>query len=255
MKNTLTLIVLALFFLHKNDAQVVLEKIYTPAESFTTKVIAFESDKTKKTMYAELTKERINIYDSSHELYKEVIAKNDSYFKQMFLPTDHLFNDDDNIELIVLEGTNENSYGQFCIINENGEILQRIGPDRFYSGDKDESMPLVELIEEWNGGRKIKINGSQEIYIYDVTGVSTPNSITKEKSSSFSFYPNPTYEVLTIEFDKNMTGTLNIYDLNGKHVKSNDVDQQRNIEVEISTLRPGTYLWQLNNIQSKFVKE
>jgi hypothetical protein len=60
-------------------------------------------------------------------------------------------------------------------------------------------------------------------------------------SSQFSIYPNPTNDLITINFQKTISGIINVVDINGKEVITEKLNLSDQIILSIYGLQPGIY--------------
>jgi uncharacterized repeat protein (TIGR02543 family) len=75
-----------------------------------------------------------------------------------------------------------------------------------------------------------------------------------EEHSAFVIYPNPVVDILHINYTTIVpTGKIEIYDLNGKCVKTKTISNQNTIN--LSTLPAGTYLVKTGNKLTKIIKQ
>ncbi|MEI6090542.1 MAG: T9SS type A sorting domain-containing protein [bacterium] len=96
---------------------------------------------------------------------------------------------------------------------------------------------------------------SRTIAIYDITnitGISVPSKETV-------LYPNPTSQLLNLEFDKNLDYNVQIIDESGKIIDSFPISNSYQLNYDTSKLPKGMYILQLNSKSSsnsyKFQKE
>jgi len=84
----------------------------------------------------------------------------------------------------------------------------------------------------------------------------TINNNTIENLSDFTIYPNPASEQLHIRLgdDFFMNGDLSIYDLSGKLVYTGSLTA-KNSTIEISTLRPGSYIVKIRSLSGHQINE
>lgn len=75
----------------------------------------------------------------------------------------------------------------------------------------------------------------------DVFAVTGNASIDEVKANGFKLYPNPTTDVLNIEFMDAVTGELMIYDLSGRVVFTQNINGVNNLQVDVNSLSKGVY--------------
>ena len=81
--------------------------------------------------------------------------------------------------------------------------------------------------------------------IQDIAIINSASSISEEKQQTFNVYPVPATN--TIEFSSTLrNGIASILSLDGKLLQSMNFSSA-NAEIDISTLKPGTYLLLLNS--------
>ena len=105
-------------------------------------------------------------------------------------------------------------------------------------------------------------------YIYNASQVVTPAGVNVQEQVitpfTFSFYPNPATENITVNYSLEQSAkvTYTIYDLTGKQVQSDSSNrfpgaQQQNVDV--NNLQAGTYLFSVNVngnvITKRFIKK
>lgn len=67
------------------------------------------------------------------------------------------------------------------------------------------------------------------------------SSIENHASLAFEMYPNPTSQYLNIKGNWNGTVTLNIYDVTGRKIKTQKVESDNNIILDVTDLSTGVY--------------
>jgi len=85
--------------------------------------------------------------------------------------------------------------------------------------------------------------GTQTILRYQNTipGTASAASLSELKSSSFSVYPNPVTDVLTISFDNEEDKTVSLFSADGKEISSQTVNGLTT-SLDVSELSKGIYL-------------
>lgn len=193
------------------------------------------------------------LYNSSHELYKTIALNIGSDYRASYicLMTDKLFNSDSKIEFIV--SSYGNSSSKMTLFNEDGMILYEFG-DGYHA----------DVVRDLNMGYKLivmKAGDDSSTTFYDVYTLSGTLSVEQQevlaKSSLYSF-PNPAVNKMTINTDlKNgETGNLEVFDSNGKKVLEKKLPVTDNkVEIDVTTLTRGVYIYRLNGKSNKFIKE
>ena len=106
------------------------------------------------------------------------------------------------------------------------------------------------------------VGGVPQLYLNDAASYARQISGFSENISTFAFFPNPTSDILHIQFDQN-TATkiqLNIVDITGKVIYTDArYIFDSNIELDVNNLESGIYLVQIideDNVRTKkFVVE
>jgi hypothetical protein len=92
------------------------------------------------------------------------------------------------------------------------------------------------------------------LIIDDISFVTKPNASVKELNNQLNVFPNPTNG--TISINHNIAKTLDIYKLDGSHIKSYKIEGQETLQIDISYLSNGIYLISNNNNQhTTFIKQ
>ena len=69
-----------------------------------------------------------------------------------------------------------------------------------------------------------------------------------EATSSFTVYPNPTDTVLNIQMESNQIGlTYEVFDILGKQISSNTLENERLTQINVSNWNSGLYLIKISN--------
>lgn len=97
---------------------------------------------------------------------------------------------------------------------------------------------------------------------YQVKATATSNLLSIEDGQSYeasvNVYPNPTTDILNITSDTQPFTAVDIVDLNGRLIKSLEVDAN-NVTTNVQELKPGLYILNISNkegtISRKFIKE
>lgn len=164
--------------------------------------------------------------------------------------TESLFDNDNGLEFLF---TLSNSPGEYTgIYNEDGTII--FSQNGAYPG-VTLNIPIVNVpIYNTPSGTKLILSFpyTLEAKVYSLQGtLSTPELINNSVfDESLNIFPNPTSGSTTIEYTlpKNTTtGNIEIYDLNGKFIKSYLVENTRkNIIINNGEIPSGTYIYNLN---------
>jgi hypothetical protein len=74
----------------------------------------------------------------------------------------------------------------------------------------------------------------KEVFVLPVSGIFDQHDI------DMKIYPNPTKDIVNVEFDKGITGILNICTINGRPIIQKQVDSRR-VVVDLGGIKPGVY--------------
>ena len=141
------------------------------------------------------------------------------------------------------------------LINENGVVLQQFG-------DKQDALIVKTLSNNYKLITQ-KATYASNIYtttkdVYALTGSLSVNQ-SKALSKSLVAYPNPVKDVLNITnpSDKTADTNLKVYSVSGKLVlQKNIADNNEDfIKLDVSGLQSGVYVYKINEVSNKFIKE
>jgi len=79
------------------------------------------------------------------------------------------------------------------------------------------------------------------------------HTLTHNLNIKTKVYPNPTSNILIIELDKNIDGELLVYDTNGKLVITDKLVDQKQKQLNFSSLKQGNYFLHINGANRKSV--
>lgn len=75
-------------------------------------------------------------------------------------------------------------------------------------------------------------------------------------TSKFNVFPNPTSDIVTITNNENIgIEQIEVYDINGKNIKSQNYSNQNEIQLNISDFPAGTYMFHIKTNQGTAVKK
>ena len=165
-------------------------------------------------------------------------------FSRVSLFTDKLFNSDNLIEFLYVS-TLPNTQPDMKLINENGVILQDFGLHSY-----------AAVIKNVDGDFKLITEYSTEKKVYALPGVllSSQNYLL---SKDVKAYPNPVNDIMNIVSDsKNHYVDVAIFSIDGKEIqKSNVKSTEGFINLDVSALSSGTYIYKIGNYSGTFIKE
>ena len=109
-----------------------------------------------------------------------------------------------------------------------------------YSNSKiNMDFSIGEVVIETYQNNEILSQGFHQGLLIVQTGVSELDFLTK-------VYPNPTTNIVVVELEKDITGDIILYDINGRLMLRNKLENERIKYVDFSKLNQGNYLLQLN---------
>lgn len=211
----------------------------------------------------------VTIYNLDHTLYNSVSIDYDTLNINNF-PDDgiiisamsqHLFDNDDGIEFIVIiyfyEPNSDVNHTVTAVIDENGAILYTfygVYPPYY---DLESFMPNPSWIINTNNGVKMILVSDNSINVYGLPG--TVNSITNtsQNSNSIFGYPNPTHNSINISYNLPQnckTANLYLYNSENKLIRKFNINSNSNkIKIKTDNLSSGIYYYRIvgNNYKSK----
>jgi len=94
---------------------------------------------------------------------------------------------------------------------------------------------------------------SSEVRVYDISGILSSDKFVLE---NFKIYPNPATNVVNITNSDNMfINQVQVYDLSGKLITTQNFNNETEIQLNVETLKPETYLIHLQTNQGITVKK
>lgn len=171
-----------------------------------------------------------------------------------------IFNDDDKFEIIAFYSTNNllNGPHNLVIFNEDGTIIKDFGGDfyPYYSSAgvtvyKDD---IVKIFVDKKTNRIKMLLRRQNTELYDLgensLGIQEINDLTQTYA-----FPVPTSTVLNVTNPKNGSSLIEVFDLSGRKVLTNEISTNIDItQIDVSSLLKGTYVYKIGNSSSKFIK-
>lgn len=196
----------------------------------------------------------IKIYNETHLLTHTftVPLPLNSSISDIINITDNLFNSDSSIEFLIALSINDNGVfsNKMILVNDNGIILQEFNNTGHYA----------EIYKTSNGIYKLIIKkGNGPDYILDVYSLPGTLSINQQQflSKKTVGYPNPTENNISItnNLESGKIGILEVFNTSGQKVLEKEVVSENNeINVDVSTLSSGVYIYKLNGETNKFIK-
>lgn len=239
-------------------AQATLEHSYQTTKFQSDETNAFLTDTGLKYYTLNNSTGTLLIYDDLHSLIKTVnIPIPGGYsLNYLYIITDKLFNTDPLIEFII-SFTNNNADDPFIftLINENGTILQQFGDKikAYVVKGTNNSFKLITV-----SNVPSQNNGFYDYDIYSLPGT-TLNILQNELPENYFFgFPNPAeYKIaITNNLQNGENGTLEVFDENGKKViKKNVIGGNSEINLDVTELSNGVYIYKLNGQTNRFIKK
>ncbi len=186
----------------------------------------------------------MKIYNEQHTLIKTINFTTRP--RRIHFITDKLFNQDNLFEILYDDNTN------LYLINENNNLIQTIQNRQF-----------ARIIKTSSNKYKLvaSANSPNNTLIYDVYSLSGTLSLFQQEiylKNSFVGYPNPTESFINItnKLSNGENAILEIFDTNGKKVMVKNVTGGNNeINLDVTELNSGVYIYKLNGQTNKFIKK
>lgn len=201
----------------------------------------------------------LEIYNSSHSRTNNIKVPIDTGYilTGIYGLSDKLFNNDSLIEFLVFtEKTNlpAGSYAKYklTLVNQNGDVLQQLG-----------EVDYAQITKDNNGKFKLittmQYEVSREMYnVWSLPGTSLGILPLNKNISSLVGYPNPTENRITItnNLENGQNATLQVFEINGKKVMQKNVaGENGEINLDVTELNEGVYIYKLNGQTNRFVKK
>lgn len=239
--------------------QAILEHSYTTRDWNWDETNAFKTDAGLNYYTVEGTN-TLKFYNSSHSLTTTVTIPIDSGYSLngIYCLSDKLFNTDGLIEFLVVSTiyTNSTNIFKLTLINEQGTILQQMGNRNEIHIVKSPTSNQFKLITMLDSYANIEGTG-YKYDVYSLPGTSLGTVMLNKNASSFFGYPNPTGNKIAItnNLENGQNGTLEVFDTNEKKVmQKNIVGENGEINLDVSKLSNGVYIYKLNGQTNRFIK-
>jgi len=258
-----TIFLTSFFCVH---GQINLEASYNSASSDLYMVnLEVDGEKYVKVQRGDSAFRFITLYNLDHSLWKTIdcnpfpiftfiqgigALNNGRFDYDILYITQHLFDNDDDIEFLYTVRSGNCPQFYTGIYNEDGSSLFT----------QDSAAPLVRvnvpiaarpIYNTVNGTKMIlSFPCSNEAKVYSLSGTLT-NSLGLELVDDYKLlaYPNPSSEYTTIEYEFPQginQGEIAIYDLNGREIKRYSIDNTfKNLILYNNDLSSGTYMYSL----------
>lgn len=141
------------------------------------------------------------------------------------------------------------------LLNEKGDVLQQFGDkqDALIVKTLSNNYKLITQKATYNSGLYVTKKD-----VYALTGSLSVNQV-KDLSKSLVAYPNPVKDVLNITNPADKTGdaSLKVFSATGKLVLQKNIagNNEDFIKLDVSTLQSGVYIYKINDVSNKFIKE
>lgn len=208
----------------------------------------------------EIVSSKLEIYNHSFVLEKSIGVFEDTRFEVdwyygnslIFLPSHKLFNQDDKIQILVyarIGGSDSGSWSLF-VINEDGEIEFDFGsvePLRIFTDDN-----VVKLLVGSNN-----YSNGYDFKVYSLPGDAAVATTEVLNNTKMMGYPNPARNHINLSnvLQDGEQGLLEVFSSNGARVMQQTVvGGNDDIQIDISGLRGGTYIYRINRHSGKFIK-
>ncbi len=248
------------------NAQIALEATYDSASSnFYMVTLEIEGEKFVKVQRTDSTMRFIKLYNLNHSLWKTIDCNslpmftflmgttlNSSRFNyEVLYITEHLFDNDDDIEFLYGITTGICPQHFTGIYNEDGTAI--FTQDSAFAVVHLNVPVVAKPIYNTVNGTKLILSFpcSNEAKVYSLPGISTNSNMYSPENTDASLlaYPNPSSNQTTIEYnlpDGLNRGEIVLYNLNGTELKRYNVDRTfNNLILNNTDLPVGTYLYQL----------
>lgn len=201
------------------------------------------------------------VYNASHNLIKTINIPIPSGYTINYLYgiTDKLFNSDALIEFIInfRYESGGNNPDILTLINENGTILQQYGNKAEAYIIKGTS-GAFKMITVNNPYSQFPTINNFDYDVYSLPGTTLNIFQNKLAESSFFGVPNPTENriAITNNLENGQNGTLEVFDTNGKKVMQKSVFAENGeINLDVTELSNGVYIYKLNGQTNRFIKK
>lgn len=199
------------------------------------------------------------IYNANHTLYK-TLAPNipgtytyiPELLKESYPISKRIFNTDDQLEFILTFINNQNGQRLMLIINEDGNIIKQFGNDyhTLYQIFHDAVANQNKFVISKSSGT----NTITEVYTLPTSTLTTLEIQTQNKNK-LSAFPVPANKLLTITNPGNGGNNIQVYDVSGKMVLHKSFSSgEKNIALDVESLKAGVYLYKIGDQSSKFIK-
>ena len=111
--------------------------------------------------------------------------------------------------------------------------------DSYSNSNANMDFSVGEIVIETHQNNEILTQGFHQEILQISTGISELDIVTK-------VYPNPTSDFVIVELENDNNGEILIYDINGKLMISDKLDNERIKQFDFSKFSQGNYLLHIN---------
>jgi hypothetical protein len=97
-------------------------------------------------------------------------------------------------------------------------------------------------------------NHPNHVEVFQTTCVQLPTVSLSQEMMNFNLFPNPTNDILNIEFMNPVSGIIHVRDLSGRIVNSMSVSNSNYVSMYLNNLESGKYFVEFSNNQLMLIK-
>lgn len=173
--------------------------------------------------------------------------------------TKYMFDNDDDFEFFVTFNKTESAFDdtrtKLHLVDESNTLIKDFG-----SAYQFQVITQLQLVD--NKGKFLLYKYNNETSVFDTEVYSTPytpqtNAVGTVQKASFSVYPNPTDAQISINYPINATEAREIKILNATGVLISSYLAPANssrIILDVSSYTPGLYIYEIDGVSKKFIK-
>ncbi|HIP35756.1 MAG TPA: T9SS type A sorting domain-containing protein [Crocinitomix sp.] len=176
---------------------------------------------------------------------------NDVYYLLKFdmLPIGHTFGVGHQVKVLI-------SSSNFPKYQSNPQVP--LMPNEFFRwepGDTSGYNYQGSLLYPTSNTITLEFNPNSPSFInFPVVSELPPQLSVKEKiylNNEFEYYPNPTNNILTVKFNTDVKTSIYIYDLSGKLILTEYVNNQSIYSLDLTTIKNGVYILKIDEFPNK----
>lgn len=193
------------------------------------------------------TTNTIQIYNETHTLTNTFTAPIPTgYHINHIVVTDKLFNNNNSFEFL-MEIENFGNPSKVIIFGDNGTMIQEF-----------DNRAMAKIYKNNTGNFKLVVKNipANIIDIYSLPGTLSVNQ-QELLSNKLIAFPNPTNGTINItnKSSNSTNSILEVFNYNGQKVIEKNVSNKELINLDVSNLSNGTYIYKLNGETGKFIKK